>query len=53
MKLQIRPAWLAYLLKYDSCHGIFHRNVRHEHNLLIIDNNVIYILHEREPKNLP
>ena len=44
---------MAYLLKYDSCHGIFLRNVRHEHNLLIIDNSVIHILHEREPKKLP
>ncbi|RKD17246.1 type I glyceraldehyde-3-phosphate dehydrogenase [Pelobium manganitolerans] len=44
---------LAHLFKYDSVHGIYNREVRTEGDNLIVDNNQIQILSEKQPQNLP
>jgi glyceraldehyde 3-phosphate dehydrogenase len=44
---------LAHLLKYDSVHGRFEKDVRAGENSLIVDGKEIKILSERDPANLP
>ncbi len=44
---------LAHLLKYDSVHRGFGKNIEVENNVLKIGNQNIIIFSEREPKNLP
>ena len=44
---------LAHLLKYDSVHGKFNGEISTKENNLIINNNTIKILSERNPENLP
>lgn len=45
--------YLAYLLKYDSCHGIFNHKVEHNDEGLIIDGTLVRTFHERDPSKLP
>ena len=33
------PDYLAYMLKYDSVHGIFNHDIKVEGNYLIVDGN--------------
>jgi len=44
---------LAHLLKYDSVHGRFERDVGARENSLIVDGKEIKVLSERDPENLP
>ncbi len=44
---------LAYLLKYDSTHGRFEKDVRIEGNSLVIDGKKTMVLSERDPELLP
>lgn len=44
---------LAYLLKYDSTHGRFNRDVKAVENALIVDGEKILVFAERDPLNLP
>ncbi|RLI90744.1 MAG: type I glyceraldehyde-3-phosphate dehydrogenase [Candidatus Altiarchaeales archaeon] len=44
---------LAHLLKYDSVHGRFERDVEAMENSLIVDGKKIKVLSERDPENLP
>jgi len=44
---------LAHLLKYDSVHGRFERDVEARENSLIVDGKEIEVLSERDPENLP
>ncbi|NQX82198.1 MAG: type I glyceraldehyde-3-phosphate dehydrogenase [Flavobacteriaceae bacterium] len=44
--------YLAYLLKYDSVHGKFDKEVKVEGNSLIVDGQVIRVTSERNPENL-
>ncbi len=44
---------IAYLLKYDSAYGPSGLNVTTEENLLVVEENKIKYLSERDPKNLP
>jgi glyceraldehyde 3-phosphate dehydrogenase len=44
---------LAHLLKYDSVHGRFTRDVKAGDNSLIVDGKEIKVLSERDPENLP
>jgi len=44
---------LAHLLKYDSVHGRFERDVEARENSLIVDGKDIEVLSERDPENLP
>ncbi len=44
---------LAYLLKYDSTHGIFDADVRAEGNFLIVNGKKTAVLSEKDPERLP
>ncbi|QKS72023.1 glyceraldehyde-3-phosphate dehydrogenase [Paenalkalicoccus suaedae] len=44
---------LAHLIKYDSVHGTFSKEIKVEEDALIIDNKRILICHVREPEALP
>lgn len=44
---------MAHLLKYDTTHGRFFRDVRQEHEQLFIGDDAIRILHHREIDALP
>lgn len=44
---------LAYLLKYDSVYGRYHREVSAAEGALIVDGRTIPALAERDPANLP
>ena len=48
----LEPAYLAYMLKYDSVHGRFNYDVKVEGNFLIVNGNRIRLTAEREPSNL-
>ena len=41
--------YLAYMLKYDSVHGIFNHKIEVEGNFLIVDGNKIQIFAEKDP----
>jgi len=47
------PATLAHLFKYDSVHGVYHGEVSHGDDCLIIDGHHITIVSESNPENLP
>lgn len=47
------PKGMAHLLKYDSTHGRFARNVRQEGKMLWIDDDAIQLFHQKEIANLP
>ncbi len=44
---------LAHLLKYDSVHGKFNGTVTHTDDSITVNGNVIKVLAERDPANLP
>ena len=44
---------LAYLLKYDSVYGRYHREVSAAEGALVVDGRRIPALAERDPANLP
>ena len=44
---------LAHLLKYDSVHGKFDRNIQIDGDFLVIENSRIKILAQRDPADLP
>ncbi|VEB54360.1 glyceraldehyde-3-phosphate dehydrogenase [Salmonella enterica subsp. enterica] len=46
-------AGMAHLLKYDTSHGRFAWEVRHEREQLFVGDDVIRILHERTLADLP
>ena len=48
----LEPDYLAYMLKYDSVHGQFDREVQVEGNTLIVDGQRIRLSQERDPANL-
>ena len=43
------PDYLAYMLKYDSVHGIFNHDIKVEGNYLIVDGNKIQVFCEKDP----
>ena len=43
------PDYLAYMLKYDSVHGIFNHDIKVEGNFMIVDGNKIQIFAEKDP----
>ena len=47
------PKMLAYLLKYDSAQGQFHRQVMHTADSIVVDGTAITIYSEKDPCNLP
>lgn len=44
---------LAHLLKYDSVHGIYEKEVYAENDALIVDGKKISVFSEKDPRNLP
>lgn len=44
---------LAYLLKYDSIHGVFDGTVAHQDGKLIVNGKEVHVVSERVPENLP
>ncbi len=44
---------LAHLIKYDTVHGIFNKEIKIEKKSFIIDHKRIMLCEERDPKNLP
>jgi glyceraldehyde 3-phosphate dehydrogenase len=49
----VDPQTLAYLLKYDSSHGVFAHDVDHTENSIIIDGEEIKIHSEKDPADIP
>jgi glyceraldehyde 3-phosphate dehydrogenase len=47
------PAGNAHLLKYDSTHGRLEEDVRVEGDSIVVGNDSIKVLSERDPANLP
>jgi len=45
----LEPDYLAYMLKYDSVHGIFNHEVSSEGNYLIVDGKKIRVFAEKDP----
>ncbi len=48
----LEPAYLAYMLKYDSVHGHFNHDVKVEGTNLIVDGQKIRLTAEMDPANL-
>ena len=46
------PAYLAYMLKYDSVHGNFPGDIAVDGNTMIVNGNTIRLTAERDPANL-
>jgi glyceraldehyde 3-phosphate dehydrogenase len=44
---------LAHLLKYDSVHGVFPRDVSHDADGIIVDGKRVKVLSEKDPAALP
>jgi len=46
------PDYIAYLLKYDSTHGLFNGEISVENNHLVVNGKTIRVTSERDPANL-
>ena len=46
------PEYLAYMLKYDSVHGIFNHDIKVEGNFMIVDDQKIRLTAEKDPTQL-
>lgn len=44
---------LAYLLKFDSTHGRFNKDVRAEENAIVVDGRKTLVFSEKDPEKLP
>lgn len=44
--------YIAYMLKYDSTHGLFKGKVHVHNNILIVNDHKVYTFSERKPKNI-
>ncbi len=44
---------LAHLLKYDSVHGIWDKDVKATENSIVVDGKEIRVYQERDPANIP
>jgi glyceraldehyde 3-phosphate dehydrogenase len=47
------PEHLAYVFKYDSVHGVYPGDVRLDGDTMVIDNDPLQVLSERDPATLP
>ncbi|GAA0739988.1 type I glyceraldehyde-3-phosphate dehydrogenase [Gaetbulibacter jejuensis] len=43
---------LSHLLKYDSIHGIFNKEISHDENNIIVDGKTIPLLNKNNPKDI-
>ena len=48
----LEPDYLAYMLKYDSVHGIFQHDIKAEGSFLVVDGKKIRLTAEMDPCNL-
>ena len=48
----LEPAYLAYMLKYDSVHGAFQGDVKVEDGMLVVNGKKIRVTAEMDPANL-
>ncbi|MBQ0082379.1 MAG: type I glyceraldehyde-3-phosphate dehydrogenase, partial [bacterium] len=46
------PDYLAYMLKYDSVHGMFEGDIKVDGNYLIVNGNKIRLTQEKDPADL-
>ena len=46
------PDYLAYMLKYDSVHGIFNHDIKVEGNFMFVDGQKIQVFCEKDPANI-
>ena len=46
------PEYLAYMLKYDSVHGIFNHDIAVKGNFMIVDGKKIQVFAEKDPANI-
>ena len=46
------PDYLAYMLKYDSVHGIFNHDIKVDGNYMIVDGKKIRLTAEKDPTQL-
>ncbi|MFB5663568.1 glyceraldehyde-3-phosphate dehydrogenase [Alteribacillus sp. HJP-4] len=44
---------LAHLIKYDTIHGMFDKEVEVKDGDLVVDGKIVYLLNDRDPLNLP
>ena len=44
---------LAYLFKYDSLYGIYHKKIGYRENSLLVNGDEFLVFAERDPANLP
>ncbi|MCK0147379.1 type I glyceraldehyde-3-phosphate dehydrogenase [Arenibacter sp. F26102] len=44
---------LSHLLKYDSIHGVFQKEVSHSENKIIVGDNEVALLNHNSPKDIP
>lgn len=45
--------YMVYMFKYDSTHGRFKGEVKHENGFLYVDGNQIQVFAERDPTQIP
>ena len=50
---RMTPDYMAYLLKYDTIHGIFNGTVEHTEDSLIVNGKTIKVVAHLEPKDIP
>ncbi len=48
----IPSEYMAYLLRYDSCHGLLNADIRWEENTLIVNGNKIAVSAKRDPAKI-
>ena len=46
------PDYLAYMLKYDSVHGIFNHDIKVDGNTMLVDGKAIRLTAEKDPTQL-
>ncbi len=49
----ITPDYMAYMLKYDSAHGVCEDDISSENGMLIVNGKIINVFSEKDPKNIP
>ncbi len=47
------PDYMAYMLRYDTMHGQFQGEIRHEEGALIVNGQRICVFAEKDPANIP
>lgn len=45
--------YMVYMFKYDSTHGRFHGEVKHENGVLVVDGHKIHVYTEKDPTLIP